>query len=83
MGKSSTVNALCAEKKVPVSSTPGRTRHFQTLELGPVTLCDCPGLVFPSFANTKAEMVCFGILPIDQLTGYVDNLHCDAARKVA
>eukprot|EP00038_Savillea_parva_P031330 m.85154 g.85154 ORF g.85154 m.85154 type:complete len:638 (-) comp9621_c1_seq1:109-2022(-) len=72
VGKSSTVNALCAEKKVPVSSTPGRTRHFQTLELGGITLCDCPGLVFPSFASTKAEMVCFGILPIDQLTGYLD-----------
>lgn len=30
-------------------------------------LCDCPGLVFPSFVNTKADMVCNGILPIDQL----------------
>eukprot|EP00039_Didymoeca_costata_P017465 m.324168 g.324168 ORF g.324168 m.324168 type:complete len:593 (-) comp16540_c10_seq22:153-1931(-) len=68
VGKSSTVNALCLVKKVPVSSTPGRTRHFQTILLGNMTLCDCPGLVFPNFANTKAEMVCNGILPIDQLT---------------
>lgn len=30
-------------------------------------LCDCPGLVFPSFVSTKAEMVCNGVLPIDQL----------------
>ena len=30
-------------------------------------LCDCPGLVYPNFAATKAEMVCNGILPIDQL----------------
>jgi large subunit GTPase 1 len=30
-------------------------------------LCDCPGLVFPNFATTKAELVCNGILPIDQL----------------
>lgn len=30
-------------------------------------LCDCPGLVFPNFASTKAELVCNGILPIDQL----------------
>lgn len=30
-------------------------------------LCDCPGLVFPSFLSSKAEMVCSGILPIDQL----------------
>lgn len=66
VGKSSTINALCVEKKVvPVSATPGRTRHLQTIKLGDVTLCDCPGLVFPTFANTKAEMVCNGILPID------------------
>jgi len=32
-----------------------------------VILCDCPGLVFPNFASTKAELVCNGILPIDQL----------------
>ena len=32
-----------------------------------ICLCDCPGLVFPTFVNTKAEMVCNGILPIDQL----------------
>ncbi len=30
-------------------------------------MCDCPGLVFPNFATTKAELVCCGILPIDQL----------------
>ena len=30
-------------------------------------LCDCPGLVFPSFVNSKAELVVNGILPIDQL----------------
>ena len=30
-------------------------------------MCDCPGLVFPNFASTKAELVCNGILPIDQL----------------
>lgn len=30
-------------------------------------LCDCPGLVFPNFASTKAELVVNGILPIDQL----------------
>jgi len=71
VGKSSTINALCAVKYVPVSSTPGRTRHFQTILLGDCTLCDCPGLVFPNFANTKAEMVCNGILPIHQLTDHI------------
>lgn len=68
VGKSSTINALIRAKKVSVSSTPGKTKHFQTIHLSPsVILCDCPGLVFPNFATTKAELVCNGILPIDQL----------------
>jgi large subunit GTPase 1 len=32
-----------------------------------IVLCDCPGLVFPNFATTNAELVCNGVLPIDQL----------------
>ncbi|CAD6563850.1 MAG: hypothetical protein ASARMPREDX12_000100 [Alectoria sarmentosa] len=68
VGKSSTINALIGAKKVSVSSTPGKTKHFQTIHLSSeVILCDCPGLVFPNFATTKAELVCNGILPIDQL----------------
>ena len=68
VGKSSTINALIGAKKVSVSATPGKTKHFQTIHLSPeVILCDCPGLVFPNFATTKAELVCNGILPIDQL----------------
>ena len=71
VGKSSTINALIGEKKVSVSSTPGKTKHFQTINLSPtITLCDCPGLVFPQFATTKASMVCDGILPIDQMREY-------------
>uniref|UniRef100_A0A671FSL7 Large 60S subunit nuclear export GTPase 1 n=1 Tax=Rhinolophus ferrumequinum TaxID=59479 RepID=A0A671FSL7_RHIFE len=34
-------------------------------------LCDCPGLVMPSFVSTKAEMTCNGILPIDQMRDHV------------
>ena len=68
VGKSSTINALIGAKKVSVSSTPGKTKHFQTIHLSPeIILCDCPGLVFPNFASTKAELVCNGVLPIDQL----------------
>ena len=68
VGKSSTINALIGAKKVSVSSTPGKTKHFQTIHLSAdVILCDCPGLVFPNFATTKAELVCNGVLPIDQL----------------
>ena len=72
VGKSSTINALLQTKKVPVSATPGRTKHFQTLFLEKdFMLCDCPGLVMPTFVSTKAEMVISGILPIDQMRDYV------------
>ena len=68
VGKSSTINALLQEKKVSVSATPGKTKHFQTLFLDKdVMLCDCCGLVMPSFCLTKADMVVNGILPIDQV----------------
>lgn len=71
VGKSSTINALIGEKKVSVSATPGKTKHFQTLNLSDeITLCDCPGLVFPQFATTKAALICDGVLPIDQMKEY-------------
>ncbi|XP_057300387.1 large subunit GTPase 1 homolog isoform X2 [Hydractinia symbiolongicarpus] len=72
VGKSSTINALMQEKKTAVSATPGKTKHFQTLFIDDnLCLCDCPGLVFPTFVSTKAEMVLNGILPIDQLKDYI------------
>jgi large subunit GTPase 1 len=66
VGKSSTINALCGCKRVQVSQTPGKTKHFQTIIMPntPLTLCDCPGLVFPSFMSTKNEMYCNGLLRI-------------------
>ncbi|OWF46782.1 large subunit GTPase 1 homolog [Mizuhopecten yessoensis] len=68
VGKSSSINAILRTKKVPVSATPGRTKHFQTLFVeSDLMLCDCPGLVFPSFVSTKADLVVNGILPIDQM----------------
>lgn len=71
VGKSSTINSLLGEKKVSVSSTPGKTKHFQTIHLSDsIVLCDCPGLVFPQFATTKAALVCDGVLPIDQMKEY-------------
>lgn len=83
VGKSSTLNALLTRKEqlaalnnekmkhilAPVSATPGKTKHFQTFFLDKsLMLCDCPGLVMPTFVSTKAEMVTSGVLPIDQLT---------------
>ena len=71
VGKSSTINSLLGEKKVSVSATPGKTKHFQTIHLSPnLVLCDCPGLVFPQFAVQRAELVCDGVLPVDQLREY-------------
>ncbi|KAK3296906.1 uncharacterized protein B0H64DRAFT_113268 [Chaetomium fimeti] len=71
VGKSSTINALLGAHKVSVSATPGKTKHFQTIHYSDkIILCDCPGLVFPNFANTKAELVVNGVLPIDQLREY-------------
>ncbi|KAF9015556.1 P-loop containing nucleoside triphosphate hydrolase protein [Cyathus striatus] len=71
VGKSSTINSLLGEKKVSVSSTPGKTKHFQTIHLSDsIVLCDCPGLVFPQFATTKADLICDGVLPIDQMREY-------------
>ncbi|XP_055301961.1 large subunit GTPase 1 homolog [Sitodiplosis mosellana] len=79
VGKSSTINSLMIEKKVSVSATPGKTKHFQTLYLDTdILLCDCPGLVMPSFVLTKAEMILNGILPIDQMRDHVPavNILC-------
>ncbi|KAF5287740.1 hypothetical protein FQA39_LY15760 [Lamprigera yunnana] len=76
VGKSSTINALLSAKKVSVSATPGKTKHFQTLFVdNNLLLCDCPGLVMPSFVYTKAEMIINGILPIDQMRDHVPPIN--------
>lgn len=69
VGKSSVINALFGAKKVSMSRTPGKTKHLQTLELpgSDLTLCDCPGLVFPSVVATKAHLAINGTVPIVEL----------------
>lgn len=80
VGKSSTINALLSAKKVSVSATPGKTKHFQTLFLTKdILLCDCPGLVMPSFVFTRAEMIINGILPIDQMRDHVPPVNLIAS----
>jgi large subunit GTPase 1 len=82
VGKSSTINALLGAttrnhtaKRVAVGATPGKTKHFQTLALSDdLTLCDCPGLVFPSFVTTAEELVVNGVLPIDQMRDYISPI---------
>ncbi|KAL5765392.1 hypothetical protein ACOSP7_016009 [Xanthoceras sorbifolium] len=69
VGKSSTINALVGQKRTGVTSTPGKTKHFQTLIISDeLTLCDCPGLVFPSFSSSRYDMIASGVLPIDRMT---------------
>ena len=80
VGKSSVINSLLGVAKsshgivrVAVSSTPGKTKHFQTIMVNDrLMLCDCPGLVFPSFMRSTGEMLCSGILPINQMREYVE-----------
>ena len=81
VGKSSTINALVGAKKVSVSATPGKTKHFQTIHLSDqILLCDCPGLVFPYFATTKADLVTNGVLPIDECREYIGPVGLVAER---
>ena len=66
VGKSSAINAVCGKKKVGVDCKPGKTKNLQTILLSPyITLCDCPGLVFPSVVSSKAEMTCNGVLSVE------------------
>lgn len=59
VGKSSLINVMVGATplshggvRVSVGATPGKTKHFQTLVLSDsLMLCDCPGLVFPSFVS--------------------------------
>jgi large subunit GTPase 1 len=51
---------------------PPRRRRHQTLHISTeITLCDCPGLVFPSFTSSRAEMVISGVVPIAQLRDFI------------
>ncbi|KAG7346964.1 HSR1-like GTP-binding protein [Nitzschia inconspicua] len=77
VGKSSVINVLMGHAKnahgvvrVGVASQPGKTKHFQTLLLPDredMLLCDCPGLVFPSFVNNTADLIAAGVYPIAQM----------------
>lgn len=81
VGKSSTINALFGSKKTAVAATPGKTKHFQTLFVSDsLCLCDCPGLVMPRFARSKADMVAAGVIPIDRLTDVIEPVDIIASR---
>lgn len=81
VGKSSTINALVGQKRTGVTSTPGKTKHFQTLIISDeLTLCDCPGLVFPSFTSSRYEMIASGVLPIDRMSEHREAVQVVADR---
>jgi len=80
VGKSSLINVLVGSAKhahgvarVGVASQPGKTKHFQTLLIPDddlIMLCDCPGLVFPSFVSSTADMIAAGVYPIAQMRNH-------------
>ena len=87
VGKSSVINTLLNVSKnshghrVSVSSTPGRTKHLQTFMLtDSIMLCDCPGLVFPSFMATVGDMLLSGVLPINNMRNYIEPAAALACR---
>ncbi|XP_024994891.1 GTPase LSG1-1-like [Cynara cardunculus var. scolymus] len=81
VGKSSTINALVGAKRTGVTSTPGKTKHFQTLIITEkLTLCDCPGLVFPSFTSSRYQMIASGVLPIHRMTEHREAVQVVADR---
>lgn len=83
VGKSSLINVIAIETGVrtAVAATPGKTKHFQTIVLSPtITLCDCPGLIFPSFTHCRSDLLCNGILSIDNERDYMAPIRLVAAR---
>lgn len=73
VGKSSMLNSAVGRVCVRSSSTPGKTKHLQTINMEEdgITVCDCPGLVFPLFETSRAAMLTNGVLNIDQMTDWL------------
>ncbi|EKX48179.1 hypothetical protein GUITHDRAFT_86182 [Guillardia theta CCMP2712] len=94
VGKSSVINSLIAagreegDRRISVAHgpSPGKTKHLQTIFVRKnICLCDCPGIVFPSVINSKADLVCNGVLSIHTLRDVVEPLQlvCESVpRKV-
>jgi ribosome biogenesis GTPase A len=68
VGKSTILNAVCGVKRVSVSSTPGHTKHVQTIVLPEdhVVLLDCPGLCFPAVGVPRPLQAVLGTHQIAQ-----------------
>lgn len=67
VGKSTVLNSLMGRHVVQCSSTPGRTKHYQTHFMTPtLRLCDCPGLIFPAVVPRSLQVLA-GLYPVNQL----------------
>lgn len=58
---------------------PGKTRHLQTYnikqEQDTLTVCDCPGLVFPSIKkSSRAGLILAGVLSLHQMRDYISPI---------
>jgi large subunit GTPase 1 len=94
VGKSSVINVLMGNAsndhnvvRVAVAAQPGKTKHFQTLLIpsrDDMLLCDCPGLVFPSFVNNTADLIAAGVYAIAQMRDPwpVVNLLCKRIPRI-
>ncbi|EHY66242.1 hypothetical protein NERG_00938 [Nematocida ausubeli] len=74
VGKSSTINSLFKKQVVKTSIVPGKTKNVQTLQLENMVICDCPGLVFPTFVAQKQDLLLNGILSLDHTRDIRDCL---------
>ncbi|EDO07399.1 50S ribosome-binding GTPase family protein [Babesia bovis T2Bo] len=71
VGKSSLINCLMEVTKTNVSCQPGKTKHLQTLALKKynITLCDCPGLIFPNIVANKHHLLVNSIVSTAHFRG--------------
>lgn len=75
VGKSSVINSLVGRKVVSVSRTPGHTKYFQTYYLTKtVKLCDCPGLVFPSYVAKQIQVETLSSFTADASVTFLSSL---------
>ncbi|GFP82359.1 probable very-long-chain (3r)-3-hydroxyacyl-coa dehydratase [Phtheirospermum japonicum] len=66
---------------IPLQQQSTHTRSLASLNCPEkLTLCDYPGLVFPSFTSSRYEMVASGILSIDHMTEQWEAVQVVASR---
>ncbi|GFQ08148.1 large subunit GTPase 1 homolog, partial [Phtheirospermum japonicum] len=77
------VNAAASLRSLVAPSNPPLASALLASSLNcpeKLTLCDYPGLVFPSFTSSRYEMVASGILSIDHMTEQWEAVQVVASR---